>query len=314
VRTRVVAFAIAVALVAGAIVIRNRMNTQHTASSHPLTLVCSTELEAACTALPPSIHFTVEPAGTTAANLVSANPPAIDGWLVTGPWPEIVSEERAAKGESPLVTMGPALARSPLVTVAWPDRTAVIKKACPVALRCAGDVALAGAWEKVGGQPAWDPVKISMGDPQTDAVGLDALAAATAAFFGRADVSSTDLDGDAFRAWLSALAQAWRGDKLSDMVAVGPSVADLALSIEAVAKPLVGAAANKPDLLYPSTVVSADVVLGEFATARSTRLSTLIATSKVLTNTGWRAPVGTSTALPAAGLLDALRAAWKDAL
>ena len=313
-RARLLAFSIAVLMVVAAIVARNRIDQHHEDSTHPLRLVCSTELQAACEALPATIQITYVPAAETANALSSSTPPDIDGWLTTGPWPAIVQERRQRNGQAVLLDQSQPLARSRVVVVAFPDRAAVIKKACPdIALKCVVDIAGRGDWTKVGGQSAWNPPKVGLAAPNTEASGLAVLGAATASLFGSANLSSTDLDDPNFDTWLKGLVGASRGDQLGQMVAVGPSVADFAITLDALAQPLVSAAANKPSLLYPATVTSADVVLGTFDTSRSRRLADLVRSSKFLDNAGWQSPSTSPSGLPPAGFLDALRAAWGEA-
>jgi hypothetical protein len=318
-RSRLIAFVIAVGMVAAAIVIRGRIDQHKTNTAHPLRLVCSNELQAACEALPGSIKVTYEPAATTAAALAGTTPPDIDGWLTTGPWPQIVRERLQRSGRDRLLTQSAPLARSPIIVVAFPDRAKVIKQNCvPLTLKCVGDLAGKGDWKSIpGGNPLWGPVKVALAPPDQEASGLVALGAATTSFFGRADLSLTDLDAsDTFGAWLHGLSRAVRGDVLGQMIGGGgAAVGDFALTVEAVGKPLVDAAAQerRPSLLYPSSVTSADVVLGTFATSRSRRLADLVRASNALTSTGWRQPASTPSGLPPAGFLDALRAAWGEA-
>jgi len=314
-RARLLAFSVAVLMVVAAIVVRNHIDQHHENSTNPLRLVCSPELQAACDALPATIHITYESAAQTANALSGTTPAQIDGWLTTGPWPEIVRERNQRAGRDALLTQSQPLDRSPIVVVAFPERAAVINRNCPgVALKCLGDLAGKGAWTAIpGGQPPWGQVKVSLTPPDTEASGLVPLAAATASYFGHPDLSSTDLDDPGFGTWLQGLVSSSRGDQLGQMVAVGPSVADFALTLEALAKPLVGAAATKPLLLYPASVMSADVVLGTFDTSRSRRLADIVRSSNALRNAGWQPPSTAPSGLPPAGFLDALRAAWGEA-
>ncbi|HZQ84975.1 MAG TPA: hypothetical protein VFA83_09065 [Acidimicrobiales bacterium] len=314
-RARLLAFSIAVLMVVAAIVARNRIDQHHENSTHPLRLVCSNELQAACEALPATIQITYESAAQTANALSSTTPPAIDGWLTTGPWPAMVQERRQRNGQAVLLGQSQPLARSRVVVVAFPDRAQVIKQNCPnIDLKCVVGLAGKGAWTSIpGGKAAWGQVKVSLTPPNAEASGLVVLGAATANLFGSANLSSTDLDDPNFDTWLKGLAGASRGDQLGQMVAVGPAVADFAITLDALAQPLVAAAANKPSLLYPATVTSADVVLGTLDSSRSRRLANLVRSSKFLDNAGWQSPSTSPSGLPPAGFLDALRAAWGEA-
>ncbi|MBV9665827.1 MAG: hypothetical protein JOZ37_17810, partial [Actinobacteria bacterium] len=93
-RARLLAFAVAVLMVVAAIVVRGRIDKKHEDTTNPLRLVCSTELQAVCDALPATIQITYASAAETANELSGTTPPRADGWLTTGPWPEIVRERR----------------------------------------------------------------------------------------------------------------------------------------------------------------------------------------------------------------------------
>jgi hypothetical protein len=318
-RARLLAFAVAVLMVVAAIVVRSRIDRHNETTSNPLRLVCSTELQAACEALPATIRITYASAAETANMLNGPTAPQFDGWLTTGPWPEIVRERRQRNALDPLLTQSAPLARSPVMVAAFPDRAAVITRNCPdVALKCIGDLAGKGTWTAIpGGLAAWGLVKVGLAPPDVDATGLASLGAATASFFGHADLSSTDLDAsDTFAGWLHGLATSVRGDVLGQMIGGGgAAVGDFAITLEAIAKPLVQAAApeRRPSLLYPSTVTSADVVLGTFDTARSRQLADILRSSNALRSAGWQSPSSMPSGLPPAGFLDALRAAWGEA-
>jgi hypothetical protein len=221
------------------------------------------------------------------------------------------------------------------VVTVFASRAEVLRRSCPggaIAWRCLGDVAGKGTWAAVGGPAEWGPVKVVVDDPATDDGGLTVLGAATAAWFGRADVASNDLD-DAYRGWLAGLARAVPTGRpsLEQGLAAGPALLDAYGGLEAQAGPLVASAArpDKPLLIYPSPVATADVVLGSGPGGRSRRLADLVragAGQAALAATGWRVPgrprpagTGAAPALPAGsglprpGTLDALRQAWREA-
>ena len=311
-RSRLLAFVIAVGMVAGAIVIRGRIDQHHENTSHPLRLVCSNELRAACEALPGSIQIDYQQAGDTASSLLHTDTPAIDGWLVAGPWPQMVDALRRQAGMTPLFASTPSLATTPVVIVAWPDRAQVLTKNCPgLVLKCVVTLA-PRAWAAIGGQAQWGSVKVSMASPQDDATALDGFAAATASYFGSSDLSSAQLDDDGFRAWEAGLVHAVTVGSTDQMISGGPALADFGFSLEAITKPQVQAAApeRRPSLLYPSSVVSADAVFGGFASDRSRRLEQQVRSTRVLLELGWKA--GRGTGLPSPGFLDALRSAWGE--
>jgi hypothetical protein len=269
-------------------------------------------LRAVCEALPGAIQIDYQQPGDTLAALSSAPSASIDGWLVAGPWPQMVEAERQQKGLAPLFSSTPSLARSPVVIVAWPDRAAVLLKRCPDrALKCVVQLA-PSPWTVIGGSASWGSVKVATASPPQDATALDALAAATASYFGSVDLSTVQLDDDGFRAWLTGLARAVRVGSTDQMISGGPALADFGFSLEAITKPQVQAAApeRRPSLLYPSPVASADAVFGALATDRSRRLEQQVRTSKVLVKLGWQE--GKGAGLPSPGFLDALRGAWAE--
>src|SRR2546423_782430 len=98
---RIVAFAVAVAMVVGSLALRSHWNKD----SRTLRLTCSTELANVCERIGHHVRVTVEPAGTTTDRLTTlpdGEAPGIDGWLVAGPWPANVDSARQAAGRQPL--------------------------------------------------------------------------------------------------------------------------------------------------------------------------------------------------------------------
>jgi hypothetical protein len=337
----------AIALVAGSVAVRARLDRNREAA-HPLRLTCTVELEAVCGRIGHAngarVSVTVQAAGATADRLATATGDAgLDGWLVTSPWPRIVDGRRQVAGLPPLFAAAPpVVARSPLVLVVWKDRAAVLAKQCPtgVTWRCLGEAAAAGPWTASGGQPEWGPLKPGHADPSSDDVGLLVLGQAVAGWFGRADLSTTDLDdgasADAFAGWFTALERAVppsATSPLSLMLTAGPAVYDAVGTTEAEAGTLLATSVRRSalDLLYPSPMATADVVLAAAATAASGAAPSLrrVATGDVtlggLAAAGWRVPgraaaqgIDASQQLPAgdglppAGLLDALRGRWRE--
>lgn len=272
------AIAAAVAMVVAAVVIRagidDAANTDGDAR-----LVCAAELEEACTELDDAVgglDVTVEPAGDTLKRLIAlgdseVDEPGLDGWLVPGPWPQIVDIVRGQAQHRPVFEESPAtVARSPLVIVVLKDRGRVLGQgtcAGTVAWPCLGDVG-GDDWDDVGGDAAWGRVKVAHADPTTSASGLAVLAQAAGEFFGGTDYSLADLGTDEFRAWLERLEDAGSpaGSPFGEMLSAYPTaVYDAAGGTEAEAGPLLEDAA--PDrrgaftLLYPDPVATADVVL-----------------------------------------------------
>jgi len=322
---RLLAALVAVALVVVAIVIRNAIDNGGSSGSggggggDTPRLVCTPELERACSSLGPDVELMIEEPGITAAKLEQAGTePGIDGWLAPGRWGEIVAQARAAAGKDPLLKLGPTLARSQIALAVWPDRYAVLLRSCPnqqIAWKCVGDVAGKGTWAAAGGPTNWGLIKIGFPDPVNNATGLSAFAAATVGYFNKApgDLSSADLDDPGYRSWVRGLkaAQPDRPD-LSDMLVLGPASAAAATTFKGVGETLIDDAAQKPALTYPAPVTSADVVLGAAGTDAGRRLTEMITPGR-LTKADWNAPQTPGAPLPPADLLDALRTVWSEA-
>lgn len=337
VAARLLALLAAVAMVAGALVVRDRMDDDEERSSTTLRLACSTELAAVCEALaadPGSdVRATVEEAAATAERLTALGPgedAGLDGWLVAGPWPAIVDDARRRAANDPVLDGGTdVLARSPIVLAVWPDRDAVLKPHCggTVGWKCLGEVA-GEQWASLpGGRPEWGPVKPGL-PPFATAGGVAVLAAATASFLGRPVESSADLEDGSYQDWLAQLIRAVprnTGASIETMLQRGPAAFDAVGALEAEAAPLLARTARepKPALLYPEPVATADVVLGTTGRRAAELLRDLVAgpTGRTaLAAAGWRVP-GQATApgidatralppasgLPDPGVLEALR-------
>lgn len=337
---RVLAVVAAAAMIAGSLAIRSALDRDRSEAAQVLRLTCATELGVACRRLAEAddrVQLTVEPAGETADRLASLDTePDVDGWLVPAPWPDIVDAQRRARAVPALFSAErPTVARSPLVLVVWQDRSAALGPRCAPSggfgWKCLGEAAgMPGGWAAVGGRPEWGPVKPGHAAPGTDGVGLLVLGQAVVAFFGRADLSSADLEDEDFTRWFGGLEEAVppaAGSPLESMLVVGPAAFDAVGTTEAEAVPLVSNSARRDalTLLYPSPMATADVVL---ATAGgggvSKSLRELVRGGEgrtALTDTGWRVgagnrpgmpPLAATSGLPSPGLLDALRGRWRE--
>lgn len=322
---RLLAVLAAVAMIVGAVVVRDRRDGDGGASaSGKPRLVCATEFEAVCDGLAADgkASVTVEPAADTADALAKLGPddqPPYDGWLVTAPWPAMVNAQAVA----PVVTPGPVVARSPVVLAVRSDRKALLQTACggPVGWKCLG--AQAGRpWQQLGG----DSGSVTPAHAAVSGVaGLTVLGAATAGYFGTTDLSRENLDDAGFRSWLSGLERAAPDDdEPADTLASRPSAYDAVGALEAQVGSLVASTRQpKADVLYPDPVATADVVLATTSGRGGPALSALLASPaarSLLAHQGWRiddqsrpswAQQGTvlpkSSNLPDAGVLAALR-------
>lgn len=337
---RILALLAAVGMVAGALVVRARMDdnggTLGVGGPRPM-LVCATELAAVCEALKDEVDFDIEPAGATADRLIAAaSEPALDGWLVAGPWPAIVAAERQRKALPPiLASQKTGLARSPVVIVGERERLPVLATKCggKVTLRCLGDNGRS-KWSAIGGSALWGDVKVGLPDAATEAEGLAVVGAGTVGYFERADLSRADLEGDAgYGTWISQLARSVPPALTLDRMLVTRGEIDLWAGLEAQAAPKLAAATGRSqqlDLLYPEPVVTADVTLGLATGKAGERVGRIVTGDdgdRALAAAGWRvggklatgarpdapATLPADSGLPAPGLLQALRTFWNGA-
>ncbi|MEA2702208.1 MAG: hypothetical protein QOD63_153 [Actinomycetota bacterium] len=328
---RVLAVVAAAAMIAGALFVRSALDDRKEEKGRVYSLVCSDDLAPACDevrrAQPGRVDVTVEPAGVTADRLVRADgDPGLDGWLVTAPWREIVDGTRRSRGQVPIFgDAPPAVARSPLVLVAWKERADALASRCkPLTWKCLGEAAATpGGWGAVGGRPEWGPVKPGHADASADGQGLLVLGAAAAEYFGRTDLSTIDLDDDGFQRWLTALERATPPSPrspLARMLQVGPAAFDAVGTTKADARAVERAARRDAlTVLYPAPMVTADVVLTTVPGDRGDRLrDTVTRTARdALLDAGWDKPdaggLPPTDGLPTPGLLDALRARAREA-
>jgi hypothetical protein len=311
-------------------------------------LLCTTELEAACTELADrsGVSVTVESAGRTAQSLVSLPDSQrgdidFDAWLAPSPWPQMVDVQRRVAGLGPVfATPSDPIARSPLVLVARADRVPVLEAtpACngKVDWKCIGAVPGRPWTELPGGQAAWGTVKPGPGDPTISATALLVASQATSEFLDTTDYSRGDLESDQYLDWVSGIARAvpklppTAASPFAEMLQQLPTATyDVVGTTESEAGP--GIAGAAPDrrraltLLYPEPVVTADVVLAAVASQDAAEgLAGDGDLAGALAGSGWRVPgqpnaggVRDTPALPRAsglppdpGALVALQQTW----
>ena len=318
---RLLAFAVAAAMVGGSLWLRNGGDDSGggPGGDGAAQLTCATELETVCEALAgDGVEVTVEPAPETADRLIKADEADLDGWLVPAPWPDIVQGARERAARRPLFeATGAPLARSRLALVVWKDRAARLGDECggPVGWKCLGDVA-DKPWKDLGGREDWGPVKLGHGDLGADATALLVLGQAVAAYFGRTDLSSIDLEDPGFDSWVGRLEGAVRvpaaGSGLETMLTAGPAQYDAVGTLDAEARSAVATSARRKnlDLLYPSPMITADVVLATVAGERGRRLAAVVRSDdgrRALAGAGWDVPGRAGAPMPPPGFLEALR-------
>jgi Bacterial extracellular solute-binding protein len=318
---RVGAAIIAVLMVVVALWIRGRIDDDgggnRSTGDTAILLLCSTELEAACSDLSDengNVEVTFQDAGETADELDEVpnsqrDDVGFDAWLVPQPWPAIVDVRRGVNGLDPIFsTVSDPIARSPLVMVVRSDRQPVLEStpecAGTLTWKCVGHLA-GQPWEAIGGPAQWGPVKPGHGSPVDSATGLLELAQATGAFFDPDSYDRFDLqDDDEYGDWLSSLEGAvpdfspLAGSPFLDMLQKLPTASyDVVGATESEAGPAIAAA--DPDrrrqltLLYPEPVITADVVLAAVVGADTSAIEELATSDDLrsaLAHNGWRVP------------------------
>lgn len=344
---RVLAVVAAVLMISGALLIRSRLDSKETAAeleASGAVVVCATELAAVCDQVRrdhPEISVTTEEAVVTATRLsgsgFSREATPVDAWLVPRPFPSMVEENRSFAGLEPVLgESSRVLARSPLTLTVWNDRLEALRSTCgEVTWVCIGDHA-GLPWVDTGGQESWGNVKPGLPDPATTAFGLLDLTQASAQQLGRTDFASNDLQDPTFQTWLDQLKRSIRsypptstGGPLGQMLSQGKGTFDAAGSAEAVSGPGVSTSRYKSDLtvLYPSPVVTADVVLvqvrGSSSGGHAREVFESEGTAATLAAKGWRVdgqpaapgvlsdPLPETDGLPKPGAVQALLDVWK---
>ena len=307
----------AIAIVIGALLIRSHFIEDNGGSGGggPVRLLCTTELEAACTQLAEhdgDVSVTVEAAGTTAQSLVALpenQRPDFDAWLAPSPWAQMVDVQR--RGKRPVFAKpSDAIGRSPLVVAVRADRKPVLDATPPcnsaIDWKCIGAVAGRPWTDLPGGQAAWGTVKPGYGDPTVNATSLLVLSQASSEFLDNSDYSRSDLqDNNDYLDWLSGLERAVpklapsAAGPFAEMLQALPTATyDMVGTTEADAGPaLAGAASERRQqltLLYPEPVVTADVVVAAVAASPSRDGADGLAGNSelaaALARTGWRVP------------------------
>jgi hypothetical protein len=308
----------AIAIVIGALLVRSHFiedNGGRGGGSGPVRLLCTTELEAACTQLAEhdgDVSVTVEAAGTTAQSLVALpdnQRPDFDAWLAPSPWAQMVDVQR--RGKRPLFAKpSDAIGRSPLVVAVRADRKPVLDTTPPcnnaIDWKCIGAVAGRPWTDLPGGQAAWGTVKPGYGDPTVNATSLLVLSQASSEFLDNSDYSLSDLqDNNDYLDWLAGLERAVpklapsAAGPFAEMLQALPTATyDMVGTTEADAGPALAAAAparrQQLTLLYPEPVVTADVVVAAVAATRNRGGADGLAGNSelaaALARTGWRVP------------------------
>lgn len=333
---RLLALALAVGLVLGAMQLRERLFGASAATPEvpdDLRVACVAELGAVCETLDTSSPALVEQVATTVERFDDPQLP-FDVWLTLAPWPELAVDARTRSGHSELAEhRSDVLARSPVVLVAQTSRVDAMNDACEgaVSWRCLAEHADT-PWADLGGSSGWGRVKVGLDHPAERAGGLLALAQATSSYFEGASYNSRSLGSADYFAWVSDLAVAAGPESdqspFERMLLTGAADYEFVGELEARAVPLLARSPGRAEqitILRPDPTVTADVVAVGYGDAAQASVEQLVEqVAQPLADQGWRVPGGEQpteleaiampdhNGVPSAATLEALRQTWDE--
>ena len=326
---RVVAALVAVGMIVGAVLLRDRIDGDDGGSGgegrsgDQLRVVCDTTLTDVCELLARAddeIEIVVRDSGATTDDLTTEGGElGADAWLTTSAWPEVVADNRRFEELDGEVLGAPSavLARSPVMIATRSEGRAALEEACDGAItwRCVGEQVPAGQ-------------RVGLSAPES-AAGLTVLAAGTDSWFGGDDYSTVDFEDQAFGLWFDDLTRASSSTRFGRQTPleraatrVGEFTTVGALESE-TSRLLTGNKAYVP--IYAEPMVTADVVLVPRAGLDAQQLLDEIGADELrdaLSARGWRidgrAPSGAQeppalpdgSHLPSPGVLQSLRDRW----
>lgn len=313
--TRIAAVVLAVAMVVGALAIRNQSDEGSSGGSGgTVRLVCASGLDTACTDAADKagspVDLVIEPPGQTAARLralADGADPELDAWVAPSYWPQLVDAARV--GKKPIFADNQQAATGRVALVIWKDRAEVLSKACGLTLACLADAVSAGSWEKVGGQSAWGRIKVAVDDPTNTGIGLATLGALAMSSFGNESFGRLEIEQNANyqRRRASFAASATNAD-LATMLAAGPGLADAVIAFEPdVARIRSAARFRDTSVVYPANVSRVPVTL---ATTKTGGAGVLLLTElkEALLAAGWSSD--NKVSFPDPGVMAALLEDW----
>lgn len=148
-----------------------------------------------------------------------------------------VSVRYAVDAGMPFDLVADSLARTPLVWGGFASRVNVLTRggAQPFDWPAVAAAAQAEAWQNIGGDPAWQFIKLAFAQPTSKMSGLAVMLSGAAAFQETADLSGEALRTRPFRDWMTPVLQSvpnfgsLGGDPAAAMARQGTAIADAAL-------------------------------------------------------------------------------------
>lgn len=264
---RLLAVAVAAGLIVGAVAIRSAVFDGDDDSTEPnraTTLVCLTELATICDAVRAAklgINVRVESADATSRAWTSADERPNEAWLTVGPFPDLVSRERARLRHEPLELSTKSLGASQLIVAVPNAKADALAAECSenggLAWRCIGD-ATGKPWTALGAP--FDTTVRPAFAPLSTAVGQLGVTQAVLGYFADAPVDAGD---PGLITWARRLARAVAPTALSGgtpvaTVQVRDSALDVAVGFDAeIAK----ARRDRLTVLYAAPMTRVDLVL-----------------------------------------------------
>ena len=315
---RLGALALAVILIGGAWIIRDRVIDDNGGSSDDdppradREIVCVEALREACQAIAESleIEIRIEDAGVTLDALAALEQPSSAPiWVTLEPLPAMVESLREVAHREPLVTVQSAVASSTIALVMQPDRAAVLAAACSeFDWTCIGQAA-GDPWEDIGGTGLPGDVRPAFA-PIDTAIGLLGVADAVAGYFRDAPI---DVNDGAFLGWArrlgtSAVPQsALTGGTPIATIQTRRSALDIAVGAEAELSDTEG---SRLTLEYADPMIRADAVVSvpQGASAPDGLASGLM--DLLVTEGNWDPASTEPNPLPVATEMVAIRSVW----
>lgn len=320
---RVLALAVAVAMVVGAFLVRSQViehkDSSPAKSNGPahgsvLTVGCAPELADVCAAAAgKGLEVFTDPVDLDNAATAAST---IDAWLTYGPAPGMVNAE--ASGQAKAYGSGTVLASGRLAVLAPADRALALAKHCrllKLSWRCLVQSAgvswstIAPANPQLGGT-----VKVGVGDPAS-ALGAVLVGPMALATSGQSDPGIEDIDTNGVTRAVASVDQLPAGDELNALTLQGPAAYSTVVAPEGAAKRAAGSTRGQGlnlTVIYPDPVARTVVVLsppagGDVPQAMREAFDRP-AVRDALTKAGWSpATTGATSGLPASDVLFALR-------
>jgi hypothetical protein len=229
----------------------------------------------------------------------------------------LVDDLRGRAGLPPLFPTTAPLASSKLALVGRTAQMGVLGQHCASApaWKCLGEVAGA-PWTDIGGQAAWGTIKPAHESAATSARGLLTFANAVVSWFGRADLTTSDLADEAFLDWVRRLERSipsFGGPETTpfEQMLLLPEI-NVVGTTEAEVESEAGARRSELALTYPAPMAQADAVVASSADG-ALPASSIEALSTALQSASWAAPTAPPDGgLPPTPLLQALRQLWSE--